>query len=136
MYELTVLIPPDSDFTLATAAACLAGSARLPSVRGEHAAANRLRLTFGGWSLIICHEAYPWVEEESRELVQSYEHRDGPREAELLARCKTRLAVWSEDPDPAMDHFNDWLLSVECLTARFRGLAVFDPVSGEWWERK
>lgn len=89
-----------------------------------------MHLLFGGWCLIVALEEYPWIEEESREMAQ--DHPDQTKASEV-ARCRRRLAIWSEDPDPGMDHFNDWVLMVECLLRRFPGLLVFDPVSGEWW---
>ncbi len=127
-----ILIRRDSDFSLTAAANYLAGAASLRGVRVEHPEANRLHLFFDEWRLVVCLEDYPWVEEECRGIVEDFPFPDSSQAAEL-ARCRSRLTVWSEDPDPDMDHFNDWLLSVECLTGRFRGLTPFDSVAGEWW---
>src|SRR5205085_974440 len=99
----------------------LASAPSLNGVQVEHAEPNRLQLFFGGWRLMLAFEAFPWVEAESRELLADHPYPDRDQVAEL-ARCRTRLTVWSEDPDPDMDHFNDWLLSIECLTDRFHGL--------------
>jgi hypothetical protein len=124
------MIKPGRDFSLPTAVECLASAPSLRGMRIRQQEKDRLHLMFGEWCLIVALEEYPWVEEENREMAVSYS--DHPQASEL-AHCRRRLAIWSEDPDPDMEHFNDWLLAVECLQNRFTGLLVFDPVNGEWW---
>src|SRR5262245_3847330 len=112
-YDLIILIRPDSDFTLSAAAACLAASPGLPGLQVEMPTQKQLTLAWGSWRLFVCLEDYPWVEEESRELS---EHFPDQSQVGAVGECTSRLSVWSEDPDPGMDHFNDWMISVETLT--------------------
>src|SRR5262245_13407835 len=68
IYNLLILIGPDSDFSFLTAAKCLVEAPGLLGVRVEQPSADRLNLLFDSWRLIICLEDFPWVEEESREM--------------------------------------------------------------------
>ena len=49
-----------------------------------------------------------------------------PAEAEAYVASGKRVEVWTDEPDPFMEHFNDYLSVVEVLKS-FRGLLAVDP---------
>jgi len=89
---------------------------------------DSIELAMGHWHLVIGLASGPHVLEESREIAQRYGAARGDQA--LLASCDTRFELES-DADPEMEHFNDYALVVEHLTAVFHGVA-FDPRAGEF----
>jgi hypothetical protein len=102
-------------------------------------AENRLRIKFPGftvsrsgpqiriakddWEIELRLNSDAAVQTESAELA---ERLAGVEDGRDIASCARRVEVWSETPDPMMEHFNDFLFVVEVLQS-FRGVIVVDP---------
>ena len=119
MYRAYGLLHPTSDFTLQEAAARL--RARLPG----HSVilAGQLTVSSAGWEIALRLDAEPYVRQESVGFAQKIAGWEDPA---YLEACDRRVEVWSDTPDPMMEHFNDYLTVVEVLKS-FSGLVAVDP---------
>jgi hypothetical protein len=128
-YEALILLPPHSGASLNAAHASLRSSASFDDTTVTLTSTpDSVELTSGRWHLVIGLASGPHVLEESREIAQRYGAARGDQA--LLASCGTRFELES-DADSEMEHFNDYVLVVEHLTAAFHGVA-FDPRAGEF----
>ncbi len=122
MYRAYGLLLSGTDFTLDPAAARL--TARFPGYsvtrRGE-----QITVSKGDWEIELALVSGPQVQTESEGLAGNLAGLE-PAEAASIAACDRRVEVWSDTPDPAMEHFNDYLFVVEVLKS-FRGVVVVDP---------
>lgn len=120
MYRAFGLLKPDSDFTIAEAAKRL--SARFPTYAVEQTA-DSVAVTSADWEIHLVLNESPAVLEESAEIAA---HIGGADDARDILACGRRVEVGSDVPDPEMEHFNDYLLTIEVLQS-FRGLIAVDP---------
>jgi hypothetical protein len=130
-YQAIAFIADDSDFTAARAAErwrCLPG---VPELRVEARSAREVVASFGGWSLRLPVDEGGYVPAEARAVAAEYPAYPN---APAVARCQRMASVTSYDPDPGMDHFNDFMLAVEALVDGFRGVYAHDIASGEWFD--
>jgi hypothetical protein len=109
----------------------LGGAARRLSNRFRH-----MQVTHDGKEITISAKAWqvtlhlaegPLVAEESREMGEHFTRC--PRASDI-AKCERRVDIWSTDPDPNMDHFNDFILVLETLE-EYRGIILFDAKTGD-----
>jgi hypothetical protein len=131
-YSAVAFITDESDFTIPTAAERLASRPSLSGVRVQVVSERELHLLFDDWRLRIAIEDGDYVPEEAREIAEAnpgYEH------ATDVARCTRMASIWSEDSDPDMDHFDDYLRTVEALVGCFRGVYAQDNAGGEWFQK-
>jgi len=120
MYHAYGLLLPTSDFTLAAAAKKVA--VVFPAMKQKQTD-RRLTLSSGNWAIHLTLEDGPDVLEDSVRIADHI----GDAEGELgIATCNRRIDVASDDPDPEMDHFNDYLQIIETLQS-FRGVIPVDP---------
>ncbi|MBD2496508.1 hypothetical protein [Nostoc sp. FACHB-280] len=115
-YNALALITPDCNITLADAEIKLVQFFNRDSTKPSMSLSrddNRLRLTFDGWSLYIYLATEPSVLQESQEMANRF-GQNHPDKA-MIATCNSRLEI-SSDADENMDHFNDYVLSIEQLS--------------------
>ncbi len=129
-YRAFVFLSDESDFTIPAAADRLSSRSNLSGVQVERLSDSELHLLFDDWRLKIVEVRGDHVLEEAREIATMH---SGCEHADEVARCDRRAEIWSEDPDPDMDHFDDDLLTVEAVIGSFRGAFAIDLASGEWW---
>lgn len=122
MYRALGLLKPTTDFTAEEAEKRLA--AKFPDFTVTRNA-DRVDVTKGDWWISMARVTGDYVSEETNGLVG---HLAGiePAEAEELVASDSRVEVWTDVPDPFMEHFNDYLLTVEVLKS-FAGLLAVDP---------
>ena len=122
MYRAFGLLRPDSDFTADEALVRL--TAKFPGFDVAREG-NRITVSKGEWWIAMELVAGAHVQLETEGLVG---HLAGvePAEAEALVVSDRRVEVWTDVPDPFMEHFNDYLLTVEVLKS-FKGLLAVDP---------
>lgn len=80
-----------------------------------------------GWSLRVYWEDQPHVVIESREIAERFVTDDTDRA--IVAACRSRITT-AGDPDPGMDHFNDYVYVLEILE-EISDAFIFDPEGGE-----
>ena len=120
MYQAFGLLKPESDFTLAEAAKRLAERFSDYSVVHDN---KRIMLSSKDWEMQLALVEGPHVLQESRDI----EEKIGGDDDKLgITACDRRVEVYSDMPDPNMDHFNDYLIVVEVLQT-FGGLIAIDP---------
>ncbi len=122
MYRAYGLLQPGHDFDLDAAAARLV--ARIPGAASRRSD-DMITVAKGDWEIYLALASGPHVPSETvgiTDKIAGFE-RD---EAERLAISETRVEVWSESPDPFMEHFNDYLFAVEVLKS-FQGVTAVDP---------
>ena len=129
-YKAVAFIADDSEFTVPLAAERLRALPGVPDLTVT-VAPNELTASFGGWDLHLMVDEGGYVPAEARETAAA---SPGYRNAAAVARCRRMAAIWSNDPDPEMDHFNDYLLSVEALVDEFRGVYAQDAATGDWFD--
>lgn len=120
MYRAFGLLKPDSDFTLTEAAQRL--SARFPTYTVEQKG-DTIAVSSANWEIRLVLNESPEVIEESQEIAA---HIGGSDDARDIAACGRRVEVGSDMPDPEMEHFNDYLITIEVLQS-FEGLIAVDP---------
>src|SRR5215471_10403779 len=105
MYRAYGLLQPNSDFTLDAAFARL--TAKFPGYavtrRGDQVTVAR-----GDWEIEMALVSGPHVRAETEGLVGKIAGLE-PAEAEAFVMTERRVEVWSDTPDPFMEHFNDYL---------------------------
>jgi hypothetical protein len=122
MYRAYGLLLPNTEFTPEEAVTRL--TAKFPGYtvtrRGD-----QITVAKGDWSIELAVVAGPQVQGESEGLAGNIAGLEPP-EAAAIAACDRRVEVWSDTPDPFMEHFNEYLYVVEVLKS-FRGVVVVDP---------
>jgi hypothetical protein len=119
MYRAYGLLQPSSDFSLDAAIQRL--SAKFP----EYLIARngpQITVAKGDWEIQLLLNEQPYVAMESEGLAG---HLAGP-EGNAVRLCTRRVEVWSDTPDPFLEHFNDYLRVIEVLKS-FQGLIAVDP---------
>lgn len=119
MYRAYGLLQPGSDFTPEAAVERL--RARFP---GYSVSRNGPQVTVskGDWEIELLLNEQPYVAAESEGIAG---HLSGP-DADAVRGCDRRVEVWSDTPDPFLEHFNEYLQVVEVLKT-FTGLVAVDP---------
>lgn len=122
MYRAIGLIKPDTDFTVAEAEKRLATKFNGFAVAR---AGDRVDVRKGDWWISLARVAGEGIAGEIEGLVG---HLAGVEsdEAAAYTASAARVEVWTDVPDPFMEHFNDYLGVVEVLKS-FRGLLAVDP---------
>jgi hypothetical protein len=130
-YTASVLLAPGSHVSLQDAELKLLNFFRKkttqPTVSTQHRE-NKLVLTFGDWSLYIYLNSEPHVLRESQEMAELF-GKNHPHKA-IIATCDSRFEI-SCDPDKSMDHFNNYILTLEQLSS-ISGVFVFEDASQEF----
>ena len=122
MYRAFGLLRPDSDFSIEQAQARL--TAKFPGFAVTRDA-NQIVVTKGEWWIALALVSGPEIQMEIEGLVG---HLAGvePAEALVLAEADRRVEVWTDVPDPFMEHFDHYLFVVEVLKS-FNGVLAVDP---------
>jgi len=47
-------------------------------------------------------------------------------------KCSRRFFLWSNDKDPDMEHFNEYVTILDDILKAFQGLIPQDDYTGEW----
>ena len=145
-YEVMVLVPASSDFTLQRAVQhfsaltftqYLRGRAVFVNepVRAELLAAERkswsagFRVWYGSWSVTAWLDSGPDVQQENRDLS---EEPGLPAPPEVIAGCPSQLSVRSDRDDPDFDNSDRFTEYTDQLRERF-GVFILDCVKGGWW---
>jgi len=122
MYRAFGLLKPDSDFNLDQAISRL--TTRFPGYSIARRG-NQLTLSKGDWEIELALVTGDYVPTETQGITDRLAGFE-EKETSLLIASSSRVEVWSETPDPFMEHFNDYLLVVEVLKS-FNGLVAVDP---------
>ena len=121
MYHALALMQPDSDLTLAAVATKL--KAKFPQLKIQQTG-NEILLTGGNdWDYHIALQSGPDVLNESESLAG---HIAGLDDDTPMRICDRRLEVWSDTPDPFMEHFDDHFQVLDVLRP-FKGVMLVDP---------
>ena len=122
MYRAFGLLRDDSDFTLDEAQARLA--AKFPGFDLTRDT-NQLVVSQGDWWIALALVSGPEIQAETEGLLG---HLAGFESAEAAAFSTSdrRVEVWTDVPDPFMEHFDHYLSVVEVLKS-FNGLLAVDP---------
>ena len=120
MYRAYGLLQPGSDFAAGEAVARL--RSRFP---GYDVALNGDQITVskGDWEIELKLTGGPDVLAESVVLA---ERIAGLEDGVFMERCDRRVEVWSDTPDPFVEHLADFHAVIETLKS-FAGVVVVDP---------
>jgi hypothetical protein len=122
MYHAIGLLQANTDFSVAEA------ESRLKRALPGHAviaAGNRIRVERGEWWIALELVVGPQLRDETEGLVGKLAGLE-PAEADSYVTSDKRVVIWTDVPDPFMEHFSDYLSVVEVLKS-FRGLLAVDP---------
>ena len=120
MYRAFGLLQAASDLTLDEVAVRL--RAKFPDY-SVSLNAGQVTVAKGDWEIELRLNVEPIVLVESAELAEKIA---GTIDGTEIAACARRVEVWSDTPDPMMEHFNEFLFVVEVLQS-FRGVIAVDP---------
>ncbi len=120
MYRAYGLLTPASSFTVDEARTRLA--ARFPDA-AVTLAGGQVTVARGDWEMELLVNDAPAVLDESVGMAEKIAGLGDGRDIESCAR---RVEVWSETPDPMLEHFADYQAVVEVLQT-FPGLIAVDP---------
>jgi hypothetical protein len=122
MYRAYGLIQPDTDFDLGAAESRLV--AKFPG-NSVTRTSEQITVAKGDWWIAVALVSGPGIRDEIEGLVGKLAGLE-PAEAETYVASGRRIEVWTDVPDPFMEHFNDYLNVVEVLKS-FRGVLAVDP---------
>jgi hypothetical protein len=122
MYRAFGLLKPDSDFNLDQAVARLTPRFSGYAITRRY---DQVTIAKGDWEIELALVTGSHISAETQGITDKVAGFD-QTEAEALLTSERRVEVWSETPDPFMEHFNDYLLVVEVLKS-FNGLIAVDP---------
>ena len=122
MYRAIGLLQESTGFTLDEAAARL--RAAMPALAVERSG-DVITLTQGDWWLSVGIATGPGLRDETEGLVGKLAGLE-PAEAESYVGSDRRVEVWTDVPDPFMEHFGDFQTVVGVLKS-FSGLLAVDP---------
>ena len=122
MYRALGLLQPNTDYTTAEAVKRL--RAQFPTF---NVAANGEQVTVakGDWEIELLLNADPSVRTESVGLAEKIAGLE-PTDAANIENCTRRVDVWSDTPDPFVEHLADFHAVVGVLKT-FRGVTAIDP---------
>lgn len=128
-YQALIFLPPGTEATLEDA------YNRLIEKYSQDIEAGKVKITLkdgelsfrrGRWSMEIYEDSSPHVIGEAKEIAATYGARLPNSGMLTLSRRRFDL---SSDPDPNMDHHEDYLDVVEEIGS-FPGAVVFEPETG------
>ncbi len=122
MYHLQAFMTPNSNWSLPETANRL--RERLPDHQVE-LQGDRITVRHDDWSIHILREAGPHLRDEIDGLLSRLAGVE-PAEADAYLASQQRLTIFSDDPDPFMEHFNLYLTIIDVLKS-FDGVLVVDP---------
>jgi hypothetical protein len=122
MYHAIGLLRSDSDFSLDAAQTRLV--AKFPGFTVARDG-NQITVSQGEWWIAAALVSGPEVQLENEGLVGRLAGVE-PAEAEAYGTSDRRVEVWTDVPDPFMEHFDHYLFVVETLKS-FNGLLAVDP---------
>jgi len=122
MYRAYGLLQSNTDFDLVAAVSRL--TAKFPSYHVARTG-DTVSVAQGDWWIAMTAVAGSDVRGEIEGLVGKLAGLE-PAEAETYVATGRRVEVWTDVPDPFMEHFDDYLSVVEVLKS-FRGLLAVDP---------
>jgi hypothetical protein len=122
MYRAYGLLKPDSDFNLEQTVARL--TPRFPGYSISRTG-DQITVSKGDWEIEVALATGPHIPTETQGITDKIAGMEDS-ETQVLLTSERRVEVWSETPDPFMEHFNDFLLVVEVLKT-FNGLIAVDP---------
>jgi hypothetical protein len=122
MYRAFGLLRSDTDFTLDAVFRKL--TATFPAY-GVARDGDRVVVSQGDWWIAVALVSGAYVRLETEGLVSKLAGVE-PAEAEALTASDRRVEVWTDVPDPFMEHFGDYSSVIEVLKG-FRGLLAVDP---------
>ena len=122
MYRALGLLEPTTDYTTTEAVTRL--KAAFPTF---NVASNGEQVTVskGDWEIELRVNADPGVQTESVGYAGKIAGLE-PAEAANIEACASRVDVWSDTPDPFIEHLADFHAVVQVLKS-FRGLIAIDP---------
>ena len=120
MYHALALLTPASDLTLSSVTAKV--KAKFPKIQVQPAA-DRIDLAEGDWDYHMVWQSGAQVLQESEGLAGRLAGLD---ENDPIRTCDRRLEVWSDTPDPFMEHFEKHFQLLDVLRA-FKGVILVDP---------
>jgi hypothetical protein len=122
MYRAIGLLQTNNDFSIPAAAE------RLRQALPRHSvvvSGSRIRVEQGDWWIALELVSGPQLRNETEGLVGKLAGLE-PAEAEAFVSSLQRVEVWTDLPDPVMEHFDDYQSVVGVLKS-FRGLLAVDP---------
>ena len=122
MYRAYGLLKPDSDFSLEQAIARL--TPRFPGYSVARTG-DQIKISKGDWESEIALVTGSHIPAETQGITDRIAGME-ETETDSLLRSERRVEVWSETPDPFMEHFNEFIQVVEVLKT-FNGLVAVDP---------
>lgn len=120
MYRAYGLLQPGSDFTPEEAEKRL--TARFPDAAVRRAG-DQITVAIGDWEIELRLNGDPSVLAESVEIAEKIGGMEGGAD---IASCGRRVEVWSETPDPFLEHLADFQGMIEVLRT-FIGVILVDP---------
>jgi hypothetical protein len=122
MYTAFGLLKPSSDFTIDAAFQRL--TAKFPDYSVTRSG-QQVVVAQGDWSIQLALVEGAHLRGELEGLAGKLAGVE-PAEAAAYVSTEQRVEVWSDIPDPMMEHFDDYLKMVEVLKS-FTGLLAVDP---------
>ena len=122
MYRAFGLLRPGSDFSLDEAQKRL--TAKLPGFTVTRDG-DRIVVGQADWWIAVALVSGPEIRTETEGLLERLAGVE-PAEAEAFSASDRRTEVWTDVPDPFMEHFDHYLSVVEVLKS-FDGLLAVDP---------
>lgn len=120
MYRAFGLVTPQSDVTLES----LLGKLRSEFPGYEVTITGpQIHIAKADWQFEILERLGPDVQTESIDLAEKLA---GHEDAADLESCSRRLEIWSDTPDPELDHFEKFQRVVGVLKS-IPGVIVIDP---------
>lgn len=120
MYQAYALLTPKSDATLDAVAKAIA--AKFPQYQLTQTATG-IDLAEGDWDYHLAFQSGPPILEESEGLAG---RMAGIDDDDAMRTCDRRIEIWSDTPDPFMEHFDKHFQILAVLRA-FKGIILVDP---------
>lgn len=120
MYRAYGLLQPSSDFTLDRAEARLRADFPNASVTRK---GDQISVIMGDWEIEVYLNTADYVLNESIGLAEKIA---GLEDGLDIESCNRRVDVWSDTPDPFVEHLSDFHTVIEMLRS-FRGVIIVDP---------
>jgi hypothetical protein len=120
MYRAYGLLPPGSDFSLGEAFSRL--QARFPGY-SLTTAGDQITITKDDWEIELWLNTTASVLEEAVGLAEKIA---GVGDGLDIESCRSRVEVWSDTPDPFLEHLSEFHAVIEVLRS-FPGMILIDP---------
>jgi len=119
MYLAYGLLLPESNFTLEDAQRRL--KERFPQY-SLSTAANQITIASKDWAIEVALLDSPQIALDSQHLAEKLVGID----VVAVSSCARRVEVWSNTPDPHLEHFGDYQTVIEVMK-NFTGVIAVDP---------